>query len=672
VEQHPKIQTTPEGTLLLNFGDYGQQVDVAAISGDGRRVLTVRDVGTAQIWDAASGEQIGELRPDSPLCGTTGTAPMGDEFEVFIEAAALDRDGSTALLGLNDGTAGIFRVADGSRLATLHPPGKPPATEWGVIRAVAYSPDGTLALVGFPGRAVGVWSALGDRLVAFLAAPAGSKLVGRPFVRDSLVTAAAASADGRWVFAGCMDGTATIWELSTGEVVLEALEHAEDVLAVFDHDGDFGWATTGGSVWLSRGGSEAQKVLATGEHWAEVAIGRGEVLARGFRGEVTRWSLAGERTALCEPAEAPRMWSDRAVSLALRGTGDHFYPESGQRLAVSTGGQRTAIERSAQIVTARFAPRGDAVAIAGWTDAVELWAVPGGEIVRSFASPGGVGAFAFSEDGALLAVGEIGHGGGRYPRHVTVYETATGRQLVQHADHDWQVSHVALSPDARWLASIGDELVLRDLHAGPESPAAARAPVQRSTAGLRFLRDGRLLVVDQERARVFRGAAELLCFEVPIGFETRWCVGDDDRTLDVAIGQGLARFELDTGRLLGAWTAPIPRPEPLPSRQLARQAALRAGAMLWRTPHGTFLHLGDGPRGWIDRLQLSAHFEVAIPAGEGAALVVLAPEPTLLGMVPFEGKLRASLFLEGEVLLVNHAGQLFRSALPHGAPSARS
>src|SRR5262249_7850058 len=147
------------------------------------------------------------------------------DFRVFIEAAALNRDGSIVLLGLNDGTAGTFRVRDGARLATLHPPGEQPATQWSVIRAVAYSPDGAHALVGFSWRAVGVWSEQGDRLVRFLTARSPARLVRRPFLRDTLVSSVAMSGDGRRVFAGAADMTATIWDAQSGEIVFEAMDH---------------------------------------------------------------------------------------------------------------------------------------------------------------------------------------------------------------------------------------------------------------------------------------------------------------------------------------------------------------------------------------------------------------------------------------------------------------
>ena len=91
---HPKFRQTEDGTLLLNFGEYGREVEVAAISGDGRRVLTVKEVGTAEVWELESGTRVGVLQPTSPLEGSRDAAPMGSTFQVFIEAAALNADGT--------------------------------------------------------------------------------------------------------------------------------------------------------------------------------------------------------------------------------------------------------------------------------------------------------------------------------------------------------------------------------------------------------------------------------------------------------------------------------------------------------------------------------------------------------------------------------------------------
>ena len=152
---HPKIRRGPGGNLLLNFGDYGQEVEVACFSGDGTRALTVREVGVARVWEVASGDLIGEIRPTSPLEGRK-VGPTTDDFRVFIEAAALDPSGGLALLGLNDGTACLFSVSDGAHRSTYRAPGTEESDGWELVRAVAFSPDESLAVVGFFSRCAGV------------------------------------------------------------------------------------------------------------------------------------------------------------------------------------------------------------------------------------------------------------------------------------------------------------------------------------------------------------------------------------------------------------------------------------------------------------------------------------------------------------------------------------
>jgi hypothetical protein len=39
---HPKIQVDDAGSLMLNFGQYGGEIELACFSGDGRRLLTVK------------------------------------------------------------------------------------------------------------------------------------------------------------------------------------------------------------------------------------------------------------------------------------------------------------------------------------------------------------------------------------------------------------------------------------------------------------------------------------------------------------------------------------------------------------------------------------------------------------------------------------------------------
>jgi WD40 repeat protein len=668
MDQHPKVELI-DGTLRLNFGEYGQEVEFAAISADGCRVLTVREVGLAEVWDTASGARIGTIRPDSPLQGSDDTAPVAGSFKVFIEAAALNRDGSIALLGLNDGTAGTFTVHDGRRLATLHRPSVPAASSWSVIRAVAFSPDGTLALVGFPGRSAGVWSEHGDRLVAMCDAPSGDQLVGTPFVRDTLVSSLAMSSDNRWLFTGHADGTVAIWDVGTATEVFTATQHAEEVIALFDDEHGFGWATTNGSVWRSRSGAAPEKVLACGEHWAEARFHGTTFLTRSFRHEIKRWKFSGESDVLFAPAEPTQgMWASTAESLAFGGEWI-AYPEGGTSVTARRGQETYTINRGAQLVTTRFTPDATAVATAGWKDEVELWAVPGGRLLQRFSSAGGVGDFAFSPDGTLIAIGEVGHGGGHYPRHVRVYRTADGRLIQSITEDQWQVRQVAFSADGTLLAALGDTIVVWDVK---RWRVRARIDAERSATSFQFLRDGRLLVVGEDRVRVFRGSDKILECPAPVRYGTVWCVSADDRTLNVSLKQGVARIDLSTGLSLGTSMAPIPRPAYVPDEVMARQVAARSGAAVWSTDFGTYLRQGDGPRGWVQPVHLSPEGIVAIPARDGAALIHVGIELTLLGTVPFTGKLRATRVVNGEVVLVNHEGVVFRHPLPARALTASS
>lgn len=637
-----RVRVDADGNLWLGATEYGAEVEVAAISADGLRVLTVLEVGRARVFDAA-GELLCDIAPESPLVGSEWG---GGRFEVFIESAALSRDGEHALLGLNDGTAAVYRVRDGERLAVLHPPDEEPARRWGVIRAARYSPDGTLAIVGFPGRRVGVWSADGRERVGVYGAPLGERLVGEPFVRDTLVSSVAMSPDNRAVFAGAADKTAAVFDVATGDLVFEARDHAERALAVFDGEAGLGWATTAGSVWRSAAGEPPRKVLETGEHWAEVVFDGARLLARCHDGAIVEWTLDGQRTAHHAPVDDDDrgFWADHARTLALDGA-YHHWPEGGKRLALPGA----AIERAHQLVTATRAPGGDLLGVAGWRDALELWDARTGALARELACPGSVGCFAFSPDGALVALGEIGDGGGRYERRVYVYEVATGRLLRELSDHDWQIRAVCFSADGALLASLGDDAVVRDL-SRPGAPIA-RVPVDRAVGAIGFAGD-ELVILDEGVVRVLSGGVERIAFAAPVGYRCRWAISDDGRYLSIAGVQAITRFDLADGAVDQTAAAPIARPDSVP------------GALLWHTEAGSFLHQLDGPRGWIEPLELSAGGLVAVPGEAGAAVLrVLDGAVEHVCDVPFAGKLRAGRVAGDAIVLVNHEGRVYRSPL---------
>jgi WD40 repeat protein len=433
---HPKIQRDDQGNLWLNFGEYGQQIEVACFSSDGTRLLTVRDVGVAQVWDTISGQRIGEIRPDSPLAGSS-RGPTARPFEVFIEAASLSPDGTRALLGLNDGTAGLFDVASGDRLATLHDLDRPPASSWELVRAVAYAPDGALVAVGFHGRAVVVWDSSGSRSIAFLRDPLATQpLMLNDGPRPALISTVAFSPDNRYLFAGYADGIVTIWDLSTLQAIFTAAAHTERTIAVGTRGAAVCWATDGGSVWEAGPSQGARCVLTAQERWVEVIFEPdGATLVARSHHEVQHWNLETGVVERCAVAGSCGH-SFRARTLIYHPNGTHHvFPLSAHRLVLASADGDVEIQRAGRVERLSFSPRGDQLVTESQHDQVEVWSVPNGACLGAFRVAGGIGATAVSADGRLLAIGTLGQGGDGPIRPIAIWDIAEQRKLAQLRGH---------------------------------------------------------------------------------------------------------------------------------------------------------------------------------------------------------------------------------------------
>lgn len=666
---HPKIQRDDQGNLWLNFGEYGQQIEVACFSSDGTRLLTVRDVGVAQLWDTISGQRIGEIRPDSPLAGSSH-GPTTRPFEVFIEAASLSPDGTRALLGLNDGTAGLFDVASGERFATLHDSDLPLASGWGLVRAVAYAPDGTLVAVGFHGRAVGIWDSSGSRCITFLRDPLTSRqLLLNDGPRPALVSTVAFSSDQRYLFTGYADGIVTIWDLTTMQAVFTAAAHTERTIAVGTRGASVRWATDGGSVWVAEPGQPARRVLAAQERWLEATFEPGGVtLVARSQHEVQHWNLESGTVERCAVAGSFGH-SYRARTLAYdSNAADHIFPLSAHRLVLASADGDVEIQRAGRIERVSFAPRGDMLVTEGQDDQVEVWSVTDGACLGVFPVAGGIGATAVSADGRLLAAGTLGQGGDGPIRPIAIWDIAEQRQLAQLRGHTHQVQSLAFGSDGRWIVSASLDRTVRlwtlDHDAGESNETAQLSYGDLEFASLHVLSGGRILVFRRSCLEIWHELRKLLVrVPAPHPFDCRWQVTRDERQILITFGvQQVGIWSLDDGGFLGWVAADIPRPESLFSEALLQQIQPTAGAALWRGPGGPYLYIGDGPRGWATPLTLSAdRRETVVPCRAGAAVIALEPAPQLIQLLPFTGRLRASCITGEGVVLVNDEGTLFRS-----------
>ncbi len=119
-----RVWVVAQPRLLHTMELAGREVDVTAVSGDGRWILIADHKGGVTIWNCATGEVHMQLRlPPYPWPAvfsrdgkTLGVAPMGRAVQVFEVSERRKRFELEHPVG---GTAGLSFSRDGTRIATV-------------------------------------------------------------------------------------------------------------------------------------------------------------------------------------------------------------------------------------------------------------------------------------------------------------------------------------------------------------------------------------------------------------------------------------------------------------------------------------------------------------------------------------------------------------------------
>jgi WD40 repeat protein/transcriptional regulator with XRE-family HTH domain len=332
------------------------------------------------------------------------------------------------------------------------------------------------------------------------------------------------SPDGTQVATASADGTARIWDATTGKGLLTVKGSGLVWHAMFSPDGKL-LATAGqGGIAHIWNATTGQKVLDLVSHHADV-----------FHIE---FSPDGSRMATVSPDGTAKVWDSlTGKELFSLNQGDDVAPywvafsPDGSRIAVAntrgsnegwvsiwdviTGELILALpDQNAFVNSVSFSPDGAYILTTSDDQTIRIWDANNGENLQTFFGQTiNVANAVYSPDGTRIA-SVIGNG------QVSIVDAATGRELLRLAGHNSNIRTVAFSPDGMHIVTAGSDQTARIWSVGPsrEFLTLVNGPAILSQIGakLAYSPDGNQLAVanSDPMAKVWEVPAGKLLFSL--------------------------------------------------------------------------------------------------------------------------------------------------------------
>jgi WD40 repeat protein/serine/threonine protein kinase len=470
-------------------------------SADGRHVLVWRK-DFYEVWDARGGRPVGTLRgtENGVTCkslGADGTAVLfgaGDGgvqlwkigatdpslklmLKGPIHSVALSRDAAYAVIGSGDHDLQILDIGKQTLTRSLH-------GHRAKVNCVAFSPDGQTVLSGSSDHTVRLWnwrdgseiccfhghkeavlsiafrpdgraavSGGGDCAVVWPILAAGAA---ESFESPDHVSNVAISADGRIALAGCDDGSATLWDLRSHNVLLKLAGQTGPIERVA--------LSPDGRTALG-GGFEGQLLLLnlekklrpravgpTSQSINSLAISPdGGFALSGAEGTATFWDLntstptpiAGHDGAVKAVAFSPNgRW-------AMSGSGTSKGILLLHNLAAPTIVTEPLTGDFGIVHAIAFSPDGRTALTGDGENLLHLWDLRAHNIIATMPGHSGVvAAVAFGPDGRTAFSGS-------WDKSIRMWDLATGKELRVLAEGIEAISCIALSADGMTLVAGG-------------------------------------------------------------------------------------------------------------------------------------------------------------------------------------------------------------------------
>jgi eukaryotic-like serine/threonine-protein kinase len=335
--QAGRIWDARTGALLATLDGHTEDVLSVKWSVDGSQIVTASADGTAQLWSAhvvpptiiqtgtwlrsaaysadgahvvTAGDTVATIRD-----ARTGRVETTLDHPSNVAEAAFRADGAHVVTAGADGSAAIWDVRTGKRLATL-------VGHTQTVRSAAFSADGLRVVTAGEDKTAKIWDARTGALVLTLQ-------------ETKEMASAAFSPDGGRVVTTCASGTTKIWNAKTGAVIKEL--PIAGLSAAFSPDGTRVVTASDNTakIWDARSG---RLVVTLEGHTSSVLT--------------ASYSADGSRIVTSSNDRTARVWSAR----------------TGELLATLTG-------HTHDVVSAAFSPDGSHVLTASHDTTLRIWDV---------------------------------------------------------------------------------------------------------------------------------------------------------------------------------------------------------------------------------------------------------------------------------------------------------